>query len=60
MTAQELGLLIVKAKKMVNKPFPKIGIFCWEGMLCDTTYFEQLYEVKMCIRDRRSSPEVLN
>ena len=37
MTAQELGLLIVKAKKMVNKPFPKIGIFCWEGMLCDTT-----------------------
>ena len=47
MTAQELGLLIVKAKKMVNKPFPKIGIFCWEGMLCDTTYFEQLYEVKI-------------
>jgi len=49
MTAQELGLLVVKAKKMVNKPFPKIGIFCWEGMLCDTTYFEQLYEVKIVI-----------
>lgn len=49
MTAQELGLLIVKAKKMLNKPMPKIGIFCWKGMLCDTTYFEELYDVKLAI-----------
>ena len=47
MTAQELGLLVIKAKKLVNKPFPKIGLFCWKGMLCDTTYFEQLYEAKI-------------
>lgn len=47
MTAQELGLLVVKAKKMVDKAMPKIGIFCWIGMLCDTTYFEQLYEVQI-------------
>lgn len=50
MTAQELGLLIIKAKKMVDKPHPKIGLFCWEGMLCDTAYFEQLYDVEMYIR----------
>lgn len=49
MTAQELGLLIVKAKKMLNKPMPKIGVFCWKGMLCDTTYFEELYDVKLAI-----------
>ena len=47
MTAQELGLLIVKAKKLVNKPFPRIGIFCWAGMLSDTTYFDQLHEVRI-------------
>ncbi len=47
MTAQELGLLIMKAKKKVNKSFPVIGLFCWKGMLCDTTYFEQLYDVKL-------------
>lgn len=49
MTAQELGLLIVKAKRMLNKPMPKIGIFSWKGMLCDTTYFEELYDVKLFI-----------
>ena len=53
MTAQELGLLIVKAKKMLNKPVPKIGIFCWKGMLCDTTYFEELYDVKLVIYQMR-------
>lgn len=47
MTAQELGLLVVKAKKMIQKPVPKIGLFYWKGMLCDTTYFEQLYEVQL-------------
>ncbi|MEY8356605.1 sigma 54-interacting transcriptional regulator [Lachnospiraceae bacterium 54-53] len=47
MTAQELGLLIVKAKKLVNRPFPRIGIFCWAGMLSDTTYFDQLHEVRI-------------
>lgn len=47
MTAQELGLLIVKAKKLVNRPFPRIGIFSWAGMLSDTTYFDQLHEVRI-------------
>lgn len=47
MTAQELGLLVVRAREIVNKECPKIGVFYWTGMLCDTTYFEHLYGVKI-------------
>lgn len=47
LTAQELGLLVIEAKKLVNKPHPKIGLFCWPGMLCDTTYFEQMYDIEL-------------
>lgn len=45
MTAQELGLLVVKAKSIINKAYPKIGMFGWGNMLCDTTYFGELYDV---------------
>lgn len=46
-TAQELGLVIVKAKEILRKDYPVIGIFSWKGMLCDTTYFEELFRVKI-------------
>lgn len=45
MTAQELGLLVVKAKRIINKAYPTIGMFGWGNMLCDTTYFGELYGV---------------
>lgn len=45
MTAQELGLLVVKAKRIINKAYPKIGMFGWGNMLCDTTFFGELYGV---------------
>lgn len=47
MTAQELGLLVVKAKRIINKEHPKIGMFGWGNMLCDTTYFGELYDVDL-------------
>ena len=47
MTAQELGLLVMQAKKIVGKEHPRIGIFGWGDMLCDTTYFNQLYHVDL-------------
>lgn len=47
MTAQELGLLVIRAKSIVEKERPKIGIFGWGDMLCDTTYFNQLYHVDL-------------
>ena len=47
LTAQELGLSIVKAKKVLRKKRPVIGIFFWKGMLSDTSNFEELFDVKI-------------
>lgn len=47
MTAQELGLLVIRAKDIVGKTCPRIGIFGWGDMLCDTTYFNQMYQVDL-------------
>lgn len=46
-TAQELGLLIMKAKGLINKEHITIGLFGWGDMFCDTTYFDQLYDIKL-------------
>lgn len=47
MTAQELGLLVNRAKGIVDKETPRIGIFGWGDMLSDTTYFNELYHVDL-------------
>ncbi|MDO5417943.1 MAG: PrpR N-terminal domain-containing protein [Lachnospiraceae bacterium] len=47
MSAQELGLLAVQAREQAKKPCPVIGLFGWEDMLPDTSYFETLYGVKL-------------
>lgn len=47
MTAQEMGLLVNKAKAAVGKANPKIAVFYWENMLCDTTYFDILYGIRL-------------
>lgn len=51
LTTQELGLSIVKAKKILKKKHPVIGIFFWKGMLGDTSKFEELFDVKIIRRD---------
>lgn len=43
-TAQEMGLLIVKAKQLAKKSHPLIGVIAWKEMLCDMTYFGELYD----------------
>lgn len=45
MTAQEMGLLVVKAKKIVNKPMPKIAVVGFRNMFSDMSYFSELYDV---------------
>lgn len=47
MTAQELGLLITKAKRLINKEQITIGLFGWGDSFCDTTYFSQLYNITL-------------
>lgn len=46
-TAQELGLLILKAKKMIDKDHITIGLFGWGDMFCDTTHFDLLYNITL-------------
>lgn len=46
-TAQELGLTIIRARAVLNRQRPVIGIFSWKGMLCDTQYFEELFDVRI-------------
>ncbi len=48
-TAQEMGLLIVKARKMVQKNHPLIGVIAWKDMLCDMTHFSELYEADILL-----------
>lgn len=56
-TAQELGLIIVKAKKLVAKVSPVVGVIAYQGMLCDMTHFKELYDVdiKLYLQDITSS-----
>ena len=51
LTARELGLAIVKAKRIVKKENPLIGIFFWKGMLCDTEDFDELFGVRILRQD---------
>lgn len=57
MTAQEMGLLVLQAKKLLRLPHPIIGIIGYINMFCDMSYFEQMYDIKLnCYLIERDSP----
>lgn len=43
--AQEIGLLIQKAKTIIKKKHPYIVLIAFENMLCDMSYMEQLFDI---------------
>jgi transcriptional regulator with PAS, ATPase and Fis domain len=47
LTGQEMGILITKAKKIVNKKRPVIGVVGFSNMFCDMTYFNQIYNIEL-------------
>ena len=47
--AQEIGLLIKRAKETTKKEHPRIGIIAFENMLCDMSYMEDLFDVKLLV-----------
>jgi transcriptional regulator with PAS, ATPase and Fis domain len=47
LTGQEMGLLITKAKKIINKKRPVIGVVGFSNMFCDMTYFNQIYNIEL-------------
>ncbi|MFA9464277.1 MAG: sigma 54-interacting transcriptional regulator [Velocimicrobium sp.] len=47
LTGQELGLLVMKAKKLVKKENPKIALVGFSNMFSNTNYFNQLFQVEL-------------
>ena len=46
-TAQEMGLLMVRAREIIHKPVPVIGVVGLPNMFSDMSYFNEIYEVEL-------------
>lgn len=46
-TAQEMALLVVRAKQIVKKEKPFIAAVGFKNMFCDMAYFETIYGIKL-------------
>lgn len=46
-TAQEMALLVVKAKQIVKKENPVIAVVGVKNMFCDMSYFETIYDIRL-------------
>ncbi|HJC65995.1 MAG TPA: PrpR N-terminal domain-containing protein [Candidatus Enterocloster excrementigallinarum] len=49
MTAQEMGLLVLKAKQILKMERPVIAVVGFKNMFCDMSFFDQLYGVELRI-----------
>lgn len=47
--AQEIGLLLKKARTLVKKECPHIMLVVFDNMLCDMTHMEELFGVRLTI-----------
>lgn len=47
MTAQEMALLVKRAKQIVKKPRPVIAVVGFRNMFCDMSYFDDLYDIEL-------------
>ena len=57
-TAQEMGLLIKKAKQQIKKPKPVIAIVGVSKMFCDMRDFNQIFDIELVTRFVTSSHEL--
>lgn len=47
MTAQEMALLIMRARQIVKKSRPRIAVVGFQNMFCDMSYFDELYNIEL-------------
>ncbi len=47
LTAQEMALLIKKAKQIIQKTRPVIAVVGFKNMFCDMSYFDELYDIEL-------------
>ena len=57
-TAQEMALLVIRAKKIIKKERPYIAVIAPKNMLCDMSYFESIYEIDLKIYNEESKDEL--
>lgn len=46
-TAQEMALLVVKAKQILKKAHPVIAVVGFRNMFCDMSYFDTIYGIEL-------------
>lgn len=46
-TAQEMALLVMKAKQILKKSNPVIAVVGFRNMFCDMSYFDTIYEIDL-------------
>ncbi len=56
--AQEIGLLLKRAKEVLKKEHPVVGLIVFDNMLCDMSHMEELFEVQLHIRTIEQNEEV--
>lgn len=47
LTAQEMALLVMRARQIVGKSMPVIAIIGFQNMFCDMSYFDELYDIRL-------------
>ena len=47
LTAQEMALLVTRARQIVGKPRPIIAVVGFENMFCDMSFFDELYSIEL-------------
>ncbi len=47
LTAQEMALLVVRAKQIAKKPRPAIAVVGFKNMFSDMSYFDELYDIEL-------------
>ena len=56
--SQEIGLLLKRAKAILAKENPVIGLIVFSNMLCNMTHMEELFDVKLHIRNIEKNEEI--
>lgn len=46
-TAQEMALLVLKAKQILKKEHPVIAVVGFANMFCDMSYFDRIYDIEI-------------
>lgn len=46
-TAQEMALLVMRAKQILKKSTPVIAVVGFRNMFCDMSYFDMIYEIDL-------------